>query len=42
MADTLNKQQKTLPIAPDFLAWHVTQKGDKSCWNMRDQRINRL
>ncbi|PTW37219.1 hypothetical protein C8N38_13216 [Rhodovulum kholense] len=29
MADTLNKQQKTSPRAPDFLAWHVTQKDDK-------------
>ncbi|TCP38784.1 hypothetical protein [Rhodovulum marinum] len=33
MADTRNKQQKTSPKAPDFLAWHVTQKGDKSYWN---------
>ena len=21
------------PNAPDFLAWHVTQKGEKSYWN---------
>lgn len=21
------------PNAPDFLAWHVTQKGEKSFWN---------
>ena len=21
------------PNAPDYLAWHVTQKGDKSYWN---------
>lgn len=26
-------QQTQAPNAPDYLAWHVTQKGEKSFWN---------
>ena len=28
-----NKTTTQSPNAPDFLAWHVTQKGEKSFWN---------
>jgi hypothetical protein len=27
-----NKTTTQSPNAPDFLAWHVTQKGEKSFW----------
>ncbi|MBF9045488.1 hypothetical protein HKCCE4037_19285 [Rhodobacterales bacterium HKCCE4037] len=33
MAKTQTQSPKTSPKAPDFLAWHITQKGDKSYWN---------
>jgi hypothetical protein len=33
MAKTHTQSRNTGPKAPDFLAWHVTQKGDKSYWN---------
>jgi hypothetical protein len=35
MARNTEKQTTTTyePKAPDFLAWHVTQKGPKSFWN---------
>lgn len=33
MANTHSKSTKPEAKAPDFLAWHVTQKGDKSYWN---------
>lgn len=32
MAKTQTKPQQTSSKAPDFLAWHVTQKGEKSYW----------
>lgn len=33
MARTTQKQTTTTdPKAPDFLAWHITQKGAKSYW----------
>ena len=28
-----SKPQSIEPKAPDFLAWHVLQKGEKSYWN---------
>lgn len=33
MANSNTKSPKSAPKAPDFLAWHVTQRGDKSYWN---------
>ena len=30
---TETRTANTAAKAPDFLAWHVTQKGDKSFWN---------
>jgi hypothetical protein len=35
MARNTEKQNTTTyePKAPDFLAWHITQKGPKSFWN---------
>lgn len=33
MAKTQTQSQKSDPKAPDFLAWHVTQRGEKSYWN---------
>lgn len=32
MARTQTPRDYT-PKAPDFIAWHVTQKGEKSFWN---------
>jgi len=32
MAKTQIKPQQSSPKAPDFLAWQVTQKGEKSYW----------
>ncbi|WP_306168657.1 hypothetical protein [Halomonas sp. MMSF_3323] len=34
MARTNTKPVSQQPNAPDFLAWHVVDKGDKSFWNM--------
>ncbi len=28
-----NQTTNQAPNAPDYLAWHVTQKGEKSFWN---------
>lgn len=28
-----NNATNQAPNAPDYLAWHVTQKGEKSFWN---------
>ena len=28
-----NQTTNQAPKAPDYLAWHVTQKGEKSFWN---------
>ena len=28
-----NQATNQAPNAPDYLAWHVTQKGEKSFWN---------
>lgn len=28
-----NAKNTPAPNAPDYLAWHVTQKGEKSYWN---------
>lgn len=33
MAKTQTQPQKSAPKAPDFLAWHVSQRGEKSYWN---------
>ncbi len=33
MAKTQTQSQKSDPKAPDFLAWHVSQRGEKSYWN---------
>lgn len=34
MARNTQKQTTTFqPNAPEFLAWHVTQRGEKSFWN---------
>lgn len=34
MARNTQKQTTTFqPSAPEFLAWHVTQRGEKSFWN---------
>jgi hypothetical protein len=33
MARTTQTTNTQDPKAPDFLAWHVTQKGTKSFWN---------
>ena len=33
MAKTQTQSRNSSPKAPDFLAWHVTQKGEKSYWN---------
>ena len=33
MAKTNNTTQTKTAKAPNFVAWHVTQKGDKSYWN---------
>ena len=33
MAKTHTQNPNTGTKAPDFLAWHVSQKGDKSYWN---------
>lgn len=34
MARTNTKPASQQPNAPDFLAWHVIDKGEKSFWNM--------
>lgn len=33
MARTNTKPDNQQPNAPEFLAWHVTDKGEKSFWN---------
>lgn len=33
MAKTQTQSQKSDTKAPDFLAWHVSQRGEKSYWN---------
>jgi len=33
MARTNTKPANQQPNAPEFLAWHVTDKGEKSFWN---------
>ncbi len=33
MAKTHTQSQKSDRKAPDCLAWHVSQRGDKSYWN---------
>ncbi len=33
MARTQKTPSTTEPKAPDFIAWHVAQKGEKSYWN---------
>ncbi|WP_029058390.1 hypothetical protein [Stappia stellulata] len=33
MANSNEKQTNPQPNAPDFLAWHVIDKGEKSFWN---------
>ena len=33
MARTNTKSVDQQPKAPEFLAWHVTDKGEKSFWN---------
>ncbi|PTS74736.1 hypothetical protein DBR17_16650 [Sphingomonas sp. HMWF008] len=33
MARTQNTPSLVPPKAPDFIAWHVQQKGEKSYWN---------
>lgn len=33
MARTNTKRDNQQPNAPEFLAWHVTDKGEKSFWN---------
>lgn len=33
MANENTKPTQQAPNAPDYLAWHVTQKADKSYWN---------
>ena len=33
MAPTQNTPSLIPPKAPDFIAWHVQQKGEKSYWN---------
>lgn len=33
MARTNTKPDHQQPNAPEFLAWHVTDKGEKSFWN---------
>lgn len=33
MAREKTNTTQQVPNAPDYLAWHVTQKGEKSFWN---------
>lgn len=33
MANAEAKTTQQAPNAPDYLAWHVSQKGEKSYWN---------
>jgi hypothetical protein len=33
MARNTTTTTSSEPKAPDFVVWHVTSKGDKSCWH---------
>ena len=33
MAKTQTQSKNSDPKAPDFLAWHVSQRGEESYWN---------
>lgn len=40
MARNTQKQTTTFqPNVPDFLAWHVTQRGEKSFWNKAAKHV---